>query len=78
MKTLSLPLKDSDIDTRGKRRRACRMISAEIWRIYLAEEAYMLRIPPNIAQGYRYLFARRATDDLLDAAVTVSEAFEPF
>ena len=78
MRTLLLPLKDSDIDTRGKRRQICRFMSEEVWRIYQAEERYMHRIPENIALGYKGLYAKRATDDLLDAMVTLAEAFEPF
>lgn len=78
MKTLTLPLKNSDIDTRGKRRQVCRFISREIWRIHDVEEAYMHRIPENLAQGQRYLYALRATDDLIDAMVKLAEAFEPF
>jgi hypothetical protein len=78
MKTLTLPLKDSDIDTRGKRRRVCEMIADEIWHIYKAEDAYKNRIPQNIALGRCGLYARRATDDLFDAALTLGEAFEPF
>ena len=78
MKALTLPLKNSDFDTRGKRRQVCHMLSAEIMRIYEAEYAYTERIPPNISQGYRHLYARKATDDLLDAAIAAGEAFEPF
>lgn len=78
MKKLQFPLKDSDIDTRGKRRRVCSLISDELWRIHEAEEAYISRMPENIAAGRRYLYARRATDDLLDAMIALAEAYEPF
>ena len=78
MKTLLLPLKDNDIDTRGKRRRVCSLIAHEVMRVYEAEEAYKERIPQNIAQGYRYLYANVAAEELLDAGIMLYEAFEPF
>lgn len=78
MKALSLPLNDSDLRTRGSRRRACALIAREVMRVHEAEEAYLLRMPDNIALGCRGLYARRAADDLLDAAITLYEAFVPF
>ena len=78
MRTLMLPLKDSDIDTRAKRRRVCNMIAKEVWRICETEEAYKNRIPGNLRGGYHYLYARVASDRLFDAYLTIAEAFEPF
>ena len=54
------------------------MMATEVWRIYRAEEDYMYRIPENIAKGYKALYAKKATDDLFDAMVSLYEAFVPF
>jgi len=78
MKTLTLPLKDSDIDTRAKRRRVCMMIGDAVWRVYEAEYAYKERIPENLKVGYRYLYARVASESLFDACLALYETFEPF
>jgi len=78
MKKLTLPLKDSDLGTRAKRRRVCMMIGDAVWRIYEAEYAYKERIPENLKASYRYLYAKVASEYLLDASVTLYEAFEPF
>ena len=78
MKALALPLKDSDLRTRGGRRRVCALIAREVMRVHEAEEAYLARMPENIALGYRGLYARVAANELLDAAITLYEAFVPF
>jgi len=78
MKTLTLPLKDSDIDTRAKRRRICMMLGDAAWSIYEAELAYKERIPENLTFGYRYLYAQVASEYLFDASMTLYSAFEPF
>jgi hypothetical protein len=78
MKTLSLPLHDNDVDTRRKRREACKLISCALYRLWMAEGTYRDRIPGNLANGCRYAYACKAADELLDAIVIVAEAFEPF
>jgi hypothetical protein len=78
MRKLTLPLTESDFETRGKRRRIANILAGEIMRLYEAESAYKERIPPNFRSSYRYLYASRAESDLFDAAITLYEAFEPF
>jgi len=78
MKTLTLPLKDSDIDTRGKRRRVCEFIAGELCRVAKAEEAYKERIPENLMGSDRYLDAEYASEELLEASISVSNAFDSF
>jgi hypothetical protein len=78
MTSLVFPLKDEAINTRAKRRRACKLIAQEIERIRAAEEAYMQRIPENLKNGYQYAYARRTENELFDVEISLCEAFEPF
>jgi len=78
MKTLALPLQDSDMDTRRKRRAVSKFIANELYRISMAEWAYRDRIPENMANGCKCRYAHKAAEDLFDAFLQVAEAFEPF
>jgi hypothetical protein len=78
MSTFPLPLRESDIDTRGKRRRVCSLIAQEVDRIRAAEEDYMNEIPDNLRSGSMYMYARKAEEDLFDAMILIHEAFVPF
>ena len=76
MRTLTLPLKGSDIDTRPKRRRVCARIANEVAKLHEAEVAYMKSVAGS-ADGVRYLRAKRAADELLHAMCSLYEASDP-
>jgi hypothetical protein len=78
MKILLLPVTESCIRTQTKRRKVAAILADEVRRLYEAERAYKERIPENLMGSYRYHYSRRAEEDLFDAWLTLSEAFEPF
>jgi len=78
MRTLTLPLKDGDIDTCDKRRRVCEMIAQELLRISKAERDRKERMPGNLACGRACQHAEHVANELFEAYLTVSDAFIQF
>jgi len=75
MKTLTLPLKDSDIDTREKRRRALKQIRGQLDRIHFKEGIYWMRIPKNLRGGAACLNAEHAMDAIERAMIELDNAY---
>jgi len=75
MKMLSFPLKDSDIDTRGKRRRAVIQIREQLDRIHFKEGVYWMRIPENLRGGDACRAAEYAMDAIEQAIVELDSAY---
>jgi len=76
MKTLSFPLKDSDIDTRAKRRRAIKQIREQLDLIHFKEGIYWARIPKNLRGGTLALKAEYAMDAIEQAMIELYEAYD--
>jgi hypothetical protein len=76
MKKLSFPLKDSDIDTRAKRRRAIRQIRGQLDRIHFKEGMYWAKIPKNLRGGERALNAEYAMDAIERAMCELYDAYD--
>jgi hypothetical protein len=76
MKMLSFPLKDSDIDTRRKRRRAVKQIREQLDRIHFIEGIYWAKIPKNLRGGDATLNAEYAMDALERAMIELYDAYE--
>jgi hypothetical protein len=75
MKKLTFPLKDSDIDTRGKRRRAIKQIRGQLDRIHFKEGMYWARIPKNLRHSVVCMDAMNAMDAIERAMVELDNAY---
>ena len=76
MKALTLPLKNSDIDTRAKRRRAVKQIREQLDRIHFNEGVYWTRIPKNLRGGTPALKAEHAMDAMERAIIELYDAYQ--
>jgi len=75
MKTLTIPLKDDDIDTRDKRRRAVRHIREQLDRIHFKEGVYWMRIPKNLRGSIACRNAEYAMDAIEQAIIKLNSAY---
>lgn len=72
-----LPLTPESLSTRAKRRKALDLILKELNKIRDAEEAYLERIPNNLAGSAAYNAADECVDILTDAIVSLMDIFYP-
>ena len=69
-------IKSIDLSTRRKRRAATAVALDLLESIRLAEESYLLRIPLNLQGGDAYTSAEDTVGYLIDAIVTLADAYE--
>jgi hypothetical protein len=75
-KEYRLPLKNSDIDTRKKRKRVLKVIRAELDRIHFAEGMCLVHFPKNLRNSPSCEAGETAMDLIEDAIIALDEAYD--
>ena len=60
-----------DVSTRGKRRKAVKLVMAMLEKIRSAEESYLERIPLNLQSGEAYAVAEESVDTITDVILAL-------
>ena len=64
-----------DVSTRGKRRKAVALIIEMLGRVHAAEDAYLLRVPPNLQGSAACEAAGCSMEALGDAIGSLADAY---
>lgn len=64
-----------DVSTRGKRRKAVKLVIEILENIRFAEEAYLERIPLNLRNSAAYSAADYSIDLIINAIISLLDAY---